>query len=371
MFSGAIGAIVAIGLIVATVFVLPGFSNVTSVSTTTRTTTLTSSSEVSKGPAGTLSAMITDPPTVPLGITDVYMSYSSILVHEQDEGNSSLYWYQLGGAGTIDLMQSINISQTIGLANIPSGITFDEIGFNVTSVTVTFYKENYLASLVASANNVIEAIPGGITVGAAQTQAVLIDMSPKIMLLGTTTSPAFAFLPSAKAFVIPTSDIPAQAHVLGGRSNLQQNLWWQAIAVMTHFEIYSITLLPNYMQINVTNTGNVSVTFKLVTVTPSANSTYGPSVPALSSSAVFAVTANATLVPVVGSNKSAILDELSSDGYVLSPHATVTFTFSAPIQFGLIQFGNENLSSSQISITQPYIVRLFGNDYVAYTDITG
>ncbi len=366
VLSGIIGAIVAAGLIAATVYALPGY--VTSVSTTTQTTTVSSSTE-RHGPNGTLSTLITDPPTVPVGTNDVYMSYSSIAIHIAGQGNSSQNWFSIGGPGTIDLMQSINISQTIGIASIPSGIEFDVIEFNVSQVTVTFNGVNYSASLISSQVNLAETLPGGVTVGAAQTQAVLIDMSPKIILLGDSSLPAFAFLPSARAFIIPTNDIPAQAHVLGGRSNLAQNLWWKAVALMTHFEITSISLLPNFLQINVTNTGNTSVTFKLVTITPTDNTTYGPSIPALVSSAVFSVTANATLVPISGSNKSQILDELASDGYVLSAHATVTFTFSNYIETGLIQFGNASPAST-ILTAQPYTVRLFGNDNVAYADIT-
>src|SRR5579862_3028624 len=227
VLSGVIGAVVAIGLIMATVNFVPNLGE-PSISTTTQIQTVSASSTTERfGPFGTFSALITDPPTVPIGTSDVYMSYSSLLVHEAGAGNSSQYWYSVGGPGTIDLMQSVNISQTIGLASIPSGIAFDQIGFNVSAVTVTYNQENYSASLPSSNDKVLETIPGGVTVGASQTQAVLIDMSPKVLQLGSNSN-QFAFLPSAKAYVVPTSDIPSQAHVLGGRANLSQNKWWRA-----------------------------------------------------------------------------------------------------------------------------------------------
>jgi hypothetical protein len=245
------------------------------------------------------------------------------------------------------------------------------IAFNVSSILVTFQGANYSASLVSTDKRVLDVIPGGIEVGVAQTQAVLIDMSPKVLQLGSAPNIAFAFLPSATAFVIPTNDIPVQAHVLGGRSNLELNPWWKKVAVSAHFEITHLTLLPNFLEMNVTNTGNTSVIFKLVTVTSTLNSTYGPSIPPFQTSSVFAVTPNGTLTALAGSNKSAILEDLSSDGYVLSPHATVTFSFSGTIQIGLIQFNNQSLASTAISVNQPYTVRLFGDDNVAFTDITG
>jgi hypothetical protein len=364
LMSGAIGAIVAFALISVTVFVLPGIDSTNA--TITSTTTVSPSSTKTEGPLGTFSALITDPPTVPIGTTDVYMSYSSIEVHIAGAGNSSEYWYSVGSPGTIDLMQSINISDTIGLASIPAGTSFDQIRFNVTSVTVAFDKGNYSAQMLMNENKVLAEIPGGVTVGALQTQAVLIDMSPKVLLMGSSPGPTFAFLPTAKAFVFPTSDIPAQARILGGRSDLEANLWWRAISVMTHFEITGLNLSPGGVQINVTNTGNTSVVFRLVTITPSANSTYGPSIPVLTQSAVYAISANASLLPLSGSNKSAIIEELATNGYVLSPAATVTFTYSSSIQIGLIQFGAEYPSPSSLVNSQQYIVRLFGNDAVAY-----
>src|SRR5579884_3689268 len=96
--SGAIAAIVAVAFVIAAIYVLPG-------------TGLLQGSQT-QGPSGTLSVMLTDPPTVPQGTTDLYMTYNKVGVHVAEAGNNS-GWKVFSQSGTIDLMQTINGSQSI------------------------------------------------------------------------------------------------------------------------------------------------------------------------------------------------------------------------------------------------------------------
>ncbi len=379
-FRGIIGAAVAITLIAATAYVLPNFAlpsntTITVVPTLSnetnesKTTTLSSSSPT--GPTGTLSALLTDPPIVPANTTNVFMSYDNLSVHYSGDGNSSQYWQVIAREGTIDLMQLINVSQTIGIGSATVGSSFNAIGFNISSVVVTYNGRNYTATLISAPQNLYVPIPGGVSINASQTGAVLVDMTPKLVLLSTPQFPSFGFLPSSSALVVPSNSVPVSAHVLGGRHNLQQDAWWTKEINMTRFVMASVVLTPTSLQINVTNDGSVPVTFRLATVTPeSPDNTNVGSLPPLQGSAVFSVFPNSSLYLLAGTNRETILDQLGSSGYVLSPHATVTLSYTGIIELGLIQFVPPSPQAIQLLSTGSYIVRLFGNGYFAFQQLT-
>jgi len=96
-----IGSIIVISLMLG-VSLLQAGSNVSEVSISSTSSYLTSSSSTNTkvgtsssstsststyiGPTGILGVSLTDPPIVPPGVTDVYISYSSVQVHVGDAG---------------------------------------------------------------------------------------------------------------------------------------------------------------------------------------------------------------------------------------------------------------------------------------------
>ncbi|HYB03409.1 MAG TPA: DUF4382 domain-containing protein, partial [Nitrososphaerales archaeon] len=96
--------------------------------------------------ADDLAVLMTDPPTVPEGVTAVYITYANLAIHVSDAGNNT-GWHVLDLQGQIDLMSIINSTQTIVDANVTSG-NFNALAFNVTSAIVTFNGLNYTADLV-------------------------------------------------------------------------------------------------------------------------------------------------------------------------------------------------------------------------------
>jgi hypothetical protein len=351
--SGAIAAIVAVAFVIAAIYVLPG-------------TGLLQGSQT-QGPSGTLSVMLTDPPTVPQGTTDLYMTYNKVGVHVAEAGNNS-GWKVFSQSGTIDLMQTINVSQTIAIGSLPAGGKFNALGFNVSSVVVTYNGKNYTADLVYGRNTLFVPIPGGISIAAASTQAVLIDMTPKVLLLGTPQNPTFAFLPSARAYVVPSNAIPAQAHFIGERHDLDEDSWWDAYMKSSSFAITNATLTPDSLSITAINNGNASVVFRLAAVS-SQYSTSGGAMPYPAVSEIFVIEPNATLVPLSGSSKDQLYQEVAAGGYLLPPGASVTFTYSGQIQIGLIQF-DLNQQPQQIVVGQHYFVSLLANDKLAQAGTT-
>jgi len=118
------------------------------------------------GSSGILSVLLTDPPTVPEGVSAVYISYSSIAIHASEFNNSG--WIAFSGRGTIDALKLVNLSETISSGVVPS-LTYDLVEFNISSVEVTYVGENYTAT-VASEKLVVPII-GGVKVSSSNPSA--------------------------------------------------------------------------------------------------------------------------------------------------------------------------------------------------------
>jgi Domain of unknown function (DUF4382) len=341
--SGTIAALVAIALIVAVTYIPAiGYSQ-----------------------SGTLSVMLTDPPTVPTGVTALAMTYNNVQVHVSNAGNQS-GWINVGGSGTINLMSVVNFSQTIATAKIHEG-TFNALRFNITSVSVTYNGQTYAADLVYGHTAFFVRIPGGISVAAAQSSTALVDLSPQVLLLGTPQSPIFAFLPSGRAFVVPSQQVPAESHSVGYRMSLSAAAWWASFEAGTKFGVTSSQLTPNSFSLTVQNQGNASALFRLAAVTSQTSLSGGP-MPLLSESEIFVVEPNATLVAITSGTSAQVYQEISAGGYLLLPGQSVTFTYSGQVQLGILNFGG--FPTQQIVVGQNYHALLYGNDQIAQFGVT-
>ncbi len=87
------------------------------------------------GAPGSVSILLTDPPSVPAGVSAVYISYSNLALHLTELGDSG--WVTVAGHGTVDTMGLVNLSQTISTGNVPSG-RYNLLVFNITSAKVEF-----------------------------------------------------------------------------------------------------------------------------------------------------------------------------------------------------------------------------------------
>jgi hypothetical protein len=346
VISSTIAAIVAITLIVSSIYI-PTIA-------------------VNNTKSGTLSVMLTDPPTVPQGVTALYVNYSQVQVHVSDAGNQS-GWTTLSGSGELNLMSLVNVSQTIATTSINAGI-FNAIRFNITSAAVTYNGVNYTADMVYQENTITVPIRGGINVTAAETSTALIDLSPTVILLGTPQSPTFALLPSARAFVVPTQSIPAEAHHIGERTLLSRwsgSSWWNSCQQQYGFGVTSVTLSPNSLSITVENQGKGSVVFNLAAVT-SGTSISGGWQSKLSTSDIFVVEPNQTLALLSGSTKGAMYQEIIGGGYLFAPGQSATFTYSGQIVIGQqLQDLGRQVTTQLVMLGQNYQVDLVGSGLVS------
>lgn len=358
VLSGVIAVVLAISLIAAYMY-------------TQNIQFGTSSSNTSSGSTGTLAVLMTDPPTIPEGVTAVYMDYSNLAIHVSDAGNQS-GWINLGSSGSINLLSVVNSTQTIAVSNITSGL-FNAMKFNVSSAIVTFNSQNYTANLVYQKAYLLVTIPGGIRITNGTTAGAVIDMTPTILLLGNTTNPVFAFLPVAKGYTLPANSVSIHAHV-GDRNDYTGSIAAQ-IHDMTHFQIGSVSLTPSSFSVTVKNTGAATVDFRFAALTSTTSVSGGwmpstPFGPVSKISEFFIVTPNGSLVPVTASTNKRLVQTLAMAGYTLAPHQSATFTYTGSVTLGALALLQGHAPTQSINVGQDYVITITGSGLYAQSVVT-
>lgn len=372
VLSGIAALAIAVSLIAVSVFSgIPAHTSYTQVTNTSASTTSTGATPGSSSTVageGILSILITDPPNVPEGVTHVYVTYSNLAVHVAEAGNAS-GWTQVKSQGVIELMSTVNVSQTVASANITSG-KYNLIRFNVSSAQVTYNGKNYTAFVPASMLTV--PIIGGVQVNASQPSATIIDITPTVINIGSASNPEFIIRPVAKAFPVPHGELPNEVHREGHRMNLDGRQWWKHLQQQftANLQITSASLAANSLSLTVKSTGNASAELKMVMVSPLADALreHGRKIPsALLGSEIFVLQENGTLVPLqkfLGSQDKGALKRglFQGTGYNLTTGASATLSYSGEIVLGL---GLKNPNSQTIVSGQQYLVTVVGQDALA------
>ncbi len=337
VLSGAIAAIVAVALIAAAIFI-PGAGIFQTTSQN-----------------GTLGVQLTDPPIVPQGVTDVYVSYSEMAVHVAGAGNYS-GWYQIAPAGEIDLMAVLNTSITLGSSQVKAG-TYNALGFNITSATVTASGVNQSAFI--SSRHLIVPLVGGVQVGSSASEGILVDLSPTVLAVMNGTQTAYVLIPSAQSLHIPRT-VWAQAEKKGDEIKDISHQGWFENGVRGQISLSGATLSSNSVSVTVKNTGqnstvvsSLSVYYPLTAICQQytgtcTSSPYGDDLPRAIPVALFGVLSNGSLLQYnytasamahydSGSASAGVGVNLELEqqgvhlGYVLAPGKSVTFTFSGKV----------------------------------------
>jgi Domain of unknown function (DUF4382) len=332
----------------------------------------TTSESESTGPQqGTLSILLTDPPSVPSGVTKVYITYNSLQVHVAQAGNQS-GWTQVQATGQIELLGTVNVSQTISSVKIATG-EYNGLRFNISSAQVTYNGQNYTA-FVQSAELVIPIIHG-IEVNASVPTATIIDISPTVINIGSTSTPEFIIRSVATAYPVPANGVTTGMQQPGARISLIGLGWWRGILqnYTANLQIQNATLNSTSLSINVTDTGSNATTLMMVVVSPLANSFGGPPhgfLPgAFFGDAVFSVLPNGTLREVqfamplgAGSQRSVSAMVFRSAGLNLTAGASTTLTYSGPINLGFLSPMQDH---GAIIPHEQYLVTVIGTQAVA------
>jgi hypothetical protein len=280
-------------------------------------------------------------------VTKVYVSYADLAVHVSGAATSS-GWTTVKASGSIELLGTVNVSQTISSVKINTG-TYNLIRFNITNAEVTYDGKNYTAYV--QTNQLIIPIVNGIGVVASTASATMIDISPTVINTGSQTNPEFIISSVASAYPVPSTALTVQQEQVGSQVSLTGSSWWQAVQLTStaHLSIGSASLNATYLNLKVSNTGGNSTILNLVTITPVVNVTasgHGGVLPtALGQSAIFIVLSNGTLMQVQlfmnsmmsTTSASAISASLFAQrGLVLPPGATATLTHHGTILLGFM-----------------------------------
>ncbi|MEM3404190.1 MAG: DUF4382 domain-containing protein [Nitrososphaeria archaeon] len=338
--------------------------------TTTVTTQPTTTTTVPKG--GVLSILLTDPPTLPEGITAVYITYSGLAVHAA-ESNQTHGWIEVGGEGTVDLLGLIDVSQTISSVNMESG-KYNLLRFNITSSRVVFDGKEYPA--VVRTGNITVPIIGGIEVKDDEPSATIIDIYPTVFNIGSKLEPEFVISAVARAYPVPEGE-SEEIHHIGFRMSLGNREWWRRLRerFTSEIGITSASLSSNSLAITVKNTGNVSVNLKLVIISQLTtmpkiwNTTF--ETPVFYEAAVFWVSEDGSLEPIMlvhnrtkTENKAQIV--FSGRGYNLTVGQQIELAYNGEIVFGFgLPIGGAPFKPTNVVSGTKYLITVIGDGALA------
>jgi hypothetical protein len=281
------------------------------------------------GSSGILSVLLTDPPTMPEGVSAVYISYSSIAVHATGFNNNS-GWIAFSGQGTIDTLKLVNLSETISSGIVPS-LTYDLVEFNISNVEVTYMGGNYTAAV--GSEKLVVPIIGGVKVSSSNPSAALVDIQPTVLNLGNQTDPYYTVATGAKALQIPSYEVSDSMKNIGNSYPLQGHDWFQTFKAhhSDNLNITGFTLGANSLSFSAENQGSDSITIRMVILTPvPQGQVSGMFTGPMSDSIFFAVKSDGSLVLVNGS-PGQVENFLGLGGYTLVGGAAHSFSFSGTI----------------------------------------
>lgn len=325
----AVGAVVGFGT-------LPKSTNTTSISSgkstaSTVVSTSTPTSTSSQGKTGQFAMGATDPPIAASGVSDAKLTYNAVAVHNAGSASKS-GWITINATGTIDLMSSVNISQTIAEATIQSG-TYDMARINIVSGTVVYDHSNYTAAIVSGTINA--TLQQKAQVNSSAPSEAIIDLRTFIVNSGNSTSPQFIISASAKATAEPPSVVSSVSLQVGAKTTLQGQAWWTAFVDQTSSKVVitSATLTNGSLNLALKNAGNATANVQTVIVTPiSATGSASASLPdSLTGSAVFTLSSSGSMQE---SNTLQDVALLTSVGTQVSAASSATLNYTGTISLG-------------------------------------
>jgi hypothetical protein len=220
----ATAAALALAVIAIAVVATPYLTHTSSSTTTTgsNASSATGSSGAGGQQAGNFLVLLTDPPTVPAGTTQLNVTYSSISIQVK-YANGTTAAIPVKATGTVDLLSLVNVSQTIGFANIPTGTTVISIEFTISSASAVVNAQTYSVSLLSG--QLVVPIRNGQVLNQTQS-AALLDLTPTLVEVDATNSTGgamsyYVLVPSATAIVKP--NVSQGQGSIGAKTQLDQS----------------------------------------------------------------------------------------------------------------------------------------------------
>ncbi len=278
--------------------------------------------------SGVVSILLTDPPSVPEGVSGVYITYSAFALHATGLGDAG--WVATGGQGTIETLSLVNLSQTITSGSVPA-LRYNLIAFNISSAEVDFLGRNYSATV--NGDRLVVPIFGGLTVNSSHAAAAVVDIEPTVLNLGNQISPEFVITTGAKALQVPSGEVTGPMKHLGYRLSLEERGWFQSFSAQHSGSptIGGITLTSGSFSFSATNPGPDPLTIRMVILTPASPGAREATLGSLSNSVVFAVEPDGSLQLLRMGTAGQARPGLGSAGYQIAGGASADFTYSGTI----------------------------------------
>ncbi len=312
-----------------------------------------------QGQSGQFAIMATDPPVTSDGVTAASITYTSVQVHSAGAAETT-GWTQVSGSGTLDLMNSAAVSQTIAAAKVKAG-TYDAVRFAVGSAKVTFQGNEYAATVTSS--NITAQLQSQAHANASTTAAAVVDLRTIFMNTGNTTKPQFIFSATAFATAVPTSEAASVSLRVGATESLSGKAWFSQFVAQTSTKVHFVASLSSgSLLLAAQNSGSARAKVQEVIVTPvSGSAVANATLPAsLSGSAVFAVDSTGSLQASNSLQAAALL----TGGTTIGAGSAASLSFSGTIS---LDFGLGNVQLSGVVSGQEYLVTVVGANTFAST----
>jgi hypothetical protein len=206
----------------------------------------------------TFAVLLTDPPTVPAGTTQLNLTYTDVLLHVIYP-NGTDEWLPVGAEGTVNLFSLVNMTQTIASITIPLNSTVDKVQFTIADVTAVVNEQTYNVTSLSD-TFVVKVVNGAVN---KTLSGVLIDFNPTLVQIqasdeNDTTVYYYVLVPSANAIIIENL---TSAHVkVGTIIEIGENNRVRLVRVKEDFS-KNLTIVSATLTVNGNATG-LSVTLK-------------------------------------------------------------------------------------------------------------
>jgi hypothetical protein len=206
----------------------------------------------------TFAVLLTDPPTVPAGTTQLNLTYTDVLLHVIYP-NGTDEWLPVGASGTVNLFSLVNMTETIASTTIPINSTVDKVQFTIANVTAVINAQiNNVTSL--SDTFVVKVANGAVN---KTLSGVLIDFNPTLVQIqasdeNDTTVYYYVLVPSANAIIV--NDITSEHVKVGTIIQIGDRNRVQLVRVKEDFS-KNLTIVSATLTVNGNATG-LSVTLK-------------------------------------------------------------------------------------------------------------
>jgi len=323
-----------------------------SLSTTSATASSTTTQQGSS--TGDFAMWATDPPVVASGVTAATASYGALAVHSAGSSTTN-GWTNIDGSGTINLMSSANVSQTVAAAKLQSG-AYDMVRMSIKSASVTYEGKAYPATVASS--NITSRLQSDVQVTSSQRAAAVLDLRTFVINAANSSQPQFVLSATAVSTTVPPSSTTSASMQVGAQTDLQGS-WWVGFndQTSTRITISSATLTSGSLSLQLKDTGNASANMQTIFITPvsATGSVTAQTLPSsFSSSAVLTVSGSGS---VQSSNSLQVAALLGGSGAQCAAGSSTTLSYSGNISLGL---GLAGIQLSGIVPGQQYLVTVMG-----------